>query len=321
MTRPGDEMAAGAGGHRHLRASYADREQAIDELKAAFVHGRLNRDEFGLRVGRALESRTCAELTALTADLPPRLVTFPRPVEAVRVRKAIAQCRRAVTDQERMYGRDHPGTIAAHASLASALRSAGKLKDAIAQYERVLADRERVEGADHPDTIAARANLAYAYRIAKRFRDAIPQYERTLDDRIRVQGPDHPDTLAARSNLAACYQQACRLTEAIPQYKRALADSERMLGAGDTETLITRCNLASAYYTAAAHRGRRGLAESSHRLRAVSRSGSSDDPNGASEPGRRRPDLTPLAQATRRVRHRSKRPASRWRLTACRRAT
>ena len=188
----------------------------IDELKAAFVHGRLDRDEFDLRVGQALESRTCAELAALTADLPPRLVTLPRPVKAVRVRKAIAQCRRAVTDQERMYGRDHPGTIAAHASLASALRSAGKLKDAIAQYERVLADRERVEGAGHPDTIAARANLAYAYRVAKRFRDAIPQYERTLDDRIRVQGPDHPDTLAARSNLAACYQQACAADRGDP---------------------------------------------------------------------------------------------------------
>ena len=35
MTEPGDEIAAGAGGHSHLRASHADREQVIGMLKAA----------------------------------------------------------------------------------------------------------------------------------------------------------------------------------------------------------------------------------------------------------------------------------------------
>ena len=236
MAGPGDKIAAGAGGHRHLRASHADREQVIDELKVAFVHGRLDRDEFGLRVGQALESRTCAELAALTAGLPPRLVTLPPPAKAVPVRKAI------------------------------------------------------------------------------------PQYERTLDDRIRVQGPDHPDTLAARSNLAACYQRACRLTEAIPQYQRALADSERMLGAGDTETLITRCNLASAYYTAGRLTEvvvvlRTALTDCERYLGADHQMTQTVRANldAAIRTWR-------LAQARRRARHRPKRPASRWRSTACRRA-
>ena len=70
MVGPGDELAAGAGGHSHLRASHADREQVIGTLKAAFAHGRLDRDEFGLRVGHALASRTRADLAVLTADLP-----------------------------------------------------------------------------------------------------------------------------------------------------------------------------------------------------------------------------------------------------------
>jgi Domain of unknown function (DUF1707) len=73
MAGPGDEIAAGAGGRGRLRASHADREQAIEVLKAAFVHGRLDRDEFDLRVGQALASRTYADLTALTADIPARL--------------------------------------------------------------------------------------------------------------------------------------------------------------------------------------------------------------------------------------------------------
>ena len=58
-------MTTGAPDERHL-----DREQAISALKAAFVQGRLTSDEFDVRVGQALTSRTRAELAAITADIP-----------------------------------------------------------------------------------------------------------------------------------------------------------------------------------------------------------------------------------------------------------
>jgi hypothetical protein len=69
MARPGDEMAAGAAGRGPMRASHADREQVIEALKDAFVYGRLTKDELDARAGRALAARTCAELTALSADI------------------------------------------------------------------------------------------------------------------------------------------------------------------------------------------------------------------------------------------------------------
>jgi hypothetical protein len=81
MAGPGDEIAAGAGGRGRLRASHADREQVISLLKAAFVQGRLDRDEFDLRVGQALASRTHAELAALTADIPAGLIAAQRSSE------------------------------------------------------------------------------------------------------------------------------------------------------------------------------------------------------------------------------------------------
>src|SRR5882757_1981089 len=74
MAGPGDGMAAAEGqGRSGFRASHADRERVIEILKAAFVQGRLAKDEFDLRVGQALASRTYAELTVVTADLPPGL--------------------------------------------------------------------------------------------------------------------------------------------------------------------------------------------------------------------------------------------------------
>jgi hypothetical protein len=77
MAGPGNEMTTGAVGHDRMRASHADREQVIEVLKAGFVQGRLDSDEFGLRIGRALVSRTYADLAALTADLPARLASTP----------------------------------------------------------------------------------------------------------------------------------------------------------------------------------------------------------------------------------------------------
>jgi hypothetical protein len=80
---PGDQMASGAMGRGHLRASDADREQLIDTFKDAFALGLLTRDELVARTGRALTSRTYAELAAITADLPALLIQAqPRPQPA-----------------------------------------------------------------------------------------------------------------------------------------------------------------------------------------------------------------------------------------------
>src|SRR5690242_20709728 len=79
MSGPEEQLA-----RNRLRASHADREQVIGLLKAAFVHGRLTKEEFDGRVDRALAARTYAELTRLTDDLPvlPLLPVAPGPRHA-----------------------------------------------------------------------------------------------------------------------------------------------------------------------------------------------------------------------------------------------
>jgi Domain of unknown function (DUF1707) len=87
MAGSGDERAA-AGGRSHLRVSHADRERVIDVLKAAFVQGRLAKDEFDLRIGQALASRTHADLAALIADVPAGPTTA-RPPEPAQESKSV----------------------------------------------------------------------------------------------------------------------------------------------------------------------------------------------------------------------------------------
>ena len=74
-------MAAGAEGDSNLPTSHAGSEQVLDALKAAFVQGRLAKDEFDLRVSQVLGAY--AELDAVTADLPAGLTTA-QPPETIR---------------------------------------------------------------------------------------------------------------------------------------------------------------------------------------------------------------------------------------------
>jgi putative transcriptional regulator len=85
-------------GSGHLRASHADRERAIEVLKAAFVRERLAKAEFEIRVGQALASRTYAELAAVTGDIPARLTAGQPPSTPARVREQRIQREMSAAD-------------------------------------------------------------------------------------------------------------------------------------------------------------------------------------------------------------------------------
>ncbi len=82
----GYQVAQGHGGYQMqmnpaMRAASADRERAVDVLKAGFTEGRLTQDEYNDRMGRAYAARTYGELMALTADLPAGAMPAVWPVQ------------------------------------------------------------------------------------------------------------------------------------------------------------------------------------------------------------------------------------------------
>ncbi|BEL05659.1 FxSxx-COOH system tetratricopeptide repeat protein [Actinoplanes sichuanensis] len=154
---------------------------------------------------------------------------------------------RALTDQRRVLGDDHPDTLTTRHNLALAHKEAGRLDEAISQYEQVLADRRRVLGEDDSGTLTTWHNLAYTYRAAGRLDEAISTYEHVLAGHRRVLGDDHPGTLTTQRNLADAHREAGRLDEAINTYKKVLAGQQRVLGDDAPETLGTRRHLAAAY--------------------------------------------------------------------------
>ena len=155
-----------------------------------------------------------------------------------------------VADIEALLGADHPNTLNARNSLASAYLATGLAAGAIPLLEQTLTAWEQLAGADHRATLTTRNNLANAYRTAGRAAEAIPLHEQNLAACERLLGPGHPRTLAARNNLAAACSDAGRTAEAILLLEQILTVRERMLGAGHTETVVSRNNLAAAYLTA-----------------------------------------------------------------------
>jgi hypothetical protein len=95
-TGPGDQTAPGAAAHGRFLASHTDREQVVDTLKAAFVEGRLTKDELDARAGQAFAARTYADLAALTADIPAGSAGARSRPEPARVKARPAVSKRAI---------------------------------------------------------------------------------------------------------------------------------------------------------------------------------------------------------------------------------
>ena len=83
----------------------------IDLLKAAFVQGRLDRDEFDARIGQAVAPRTYGELAAVTAGIPAGLTAAQPRRPSVRARRRIP-FNTAVTGGACMAGVVNAGMIA-----------------------------------------------------------------------------------------------------------------------------------------------------------------------------------------------------------------
>jgi Tetratricopeptide repeat len=135
--------------------------------------------------------------------------------------QAIAFGQPLIADLERTLGPDHPDTLSARNSLATAYRVAGRVADAIPLVQQTLSARERLLGADHPSTLASRNNLASAYRSTGRPAEAIPLFEQNVAACERLLGADHPKTLASRRNLDRALQESAqvRIAGRIPQQR------------------------------------------------------------------------------------------------------
>ena len=89
----------------HPRASDAERDHAVSELRNEFAEGRLSHETFMYRMQSALDARSRGQLAGLFTDLPPR-----RPGLLSRIRAALRGEPAPEREQRRDWDAGAPGT-------------------------------------------------------------------------------------------------------------------------------------------------------------------------------------------------------------------
>jgi len=145
-------------------------------------------------------------------------------------------------------GDDHPDTLNAANSLASALYMLGDYKQAHRLQEDILTRRRRIVGDDHPDTLAFAGNLASSLREMGDYEQARRLLEDNLTRRRHIFGDDHPDTLTSTGNLASALREMGHHEQARRLLEDNLTRRRRILGDDHPDTLTSAHNLAGTLH-------------------------------------------------------------------------
>ncbi|MEM8873219.1 MAG: tetratricopeptide repeat protein [Planctomycetota bacterium] len=115
--------------------------------------------------------------------------------------------RRAVEARERVFGPEHPNTLASVNNLAGLLESQGDLSSAEPLYRRALEARERVLGPEHPGTLTSVNNLAGLLESQGDLSSAEPLYRRCVVGLVQLSrsvGRAFPNLQAGCNNWIGC---------------------------------------------------------------------------------------------------------------------
>jgi nephrocystin-3 len=151
------------------------------------------------------------------------------------------------------YGKDHPETLIATASLGSHL---GRIwaEDAHDEAEILLQfvydTRKAILGSENLETLDAENDLG-VFLSGTRFRrlQTLEESKGYLEEavllRTKLIGQNHYDTLISQNNLAILYWRMARPDEAVELLKSVVGKMELTLGRCHPETLVTTNNLAA----------------------------------------------------------------------------
>lgn len=280
----------------------ARREAAVAKATAAFVETMLAAPDPGTGAAGAASAREVrvvdvlgrAEKELTTLDREPEVAaalrhTLARSYYGLGLyRPAQSLLEQVISDRRRLFGNDHPATLAAQHDLALAYKRLGDER-ALPLARRTYEARQRTLGRDHEDTIVSldeyadqirRSDLPAAERLT---RDALQRSRRTLGEdarmtmavacnlsqifrmrgsldeaeklnrdiytrRQKLLGPDHPDTLNVASHLATVLYERGATDESLQLFTSALSGYQRAYGPDHNDTLRVRSNLAVLFW-------------------------------------------------------------------------
>ena len=152
--------------------------------------------------------------------------------------------RKALDEEEKVLGLEHPETLNSVSDLVSVVRSQGNYELAEEMGRRALEGREKALGPDHNDTMFSVGKLAFVLYRQRKYEEAEEMSRRTLRYYEKIMGTEDPRTLDSVCNLASILKSQGKYEMAERMFRRALEGSEKVLGLEDPETLTCVSDLA-----------------------------------------------------------------------------
>jgi tetratricopeptide (TPR) repeat protein len=161
---------------------------------------------------------------------------------------AFAEGRALADETYRLFRRtyssaEHPGTLAAAASLGNAERLIGNLEPAAEILEETWQRYESVFGFGHPYALDCAVDLAITRRRGSDLESARRLLERAIDGLRQRLGPQHHHVLICVINLAATLAELGDIKQAAQRGEDVLPDLVALLGADHPHTLACAMNL------------------------------------------------------------------------------
>lgn len=153
--------------------------------------------------------------------------------------------RAVLASGQRIFGPEHPDTLASWGNLANVLHSAGKYSEAEKEYRALFTIQKRILGSEHLNTLKSLMNIATALNSNRKYAEAEQEYRTVLALQERVLSPKHPDTLMSRMGLFTALYLQGKHDEAERGYRAVLAVQESSLGLEHPD--VFRCCLNFSY--------------------------------------------------------------------------
>jgi tetratricopeptide (TPR) repeat protein len=189
--------------------------------------------------GRQVQGKAWAELLTKAGDYYLGRAATPQ---------AEMLFREALQAHEKLFGSDHPSTLACLTDLASALLERGNFVEAQEHIERQLASRERLLGPEHKATAASLELLGESRAFQGDLGGAETLLTRALANYDNVLGREQKDTTSTRKKLAdlraegtggaptqdgadkSQRERNSNLSEAKSRYQRVLVELRALYG-------------------------------------------------------------------------------------------
>jgi serine/threonine protein kinase/tetratricopeptide (TPR) repeat protein len=164
---------------------------------------------------------------------------------------------RSLSIRQRLWGDEHPHTVAAMVIVADAMIARNRSKEAEPFRRRVYEVRRDRLGREHAATLNAASELASTLGNLERYEEAEPLLFDTLIAKRRLLGENHPDVASTLEAIGILRSRQGRSEDAIAQFTEAI----RVLRASQTADTNLEMNVLSNLAVALSSAGRLQEAE------------------------------------------------------------